>query len=300
MPEYIRNRQVSNPSEENEGFFCRFTFGQFFALLVLEVFTLFFVFYLGARYGPEFLGFEKKGPLVVGDSTPREGNAKEGSAKVTTTSDPEVAAMAKDLMEKARTPELKERLAEMLKRPAEGKAVSPADVARVAEMPPAAANPPMDVTANKPNTNPQQNVDIPQTEEPPMAKAEDLPPAKTGEPAGVPEDAPANAQKGQMPMRQASPPSEVEKGAVRIKSAENAKYSLQVGSYPKMTEANVAVEKWKTKGYSAYLMIADIPDRGRWYRVRLGGFASRDEAQKYKKEFESQEGIEALVVMNEQ
>jgi cell division septation protein DedD len=188
----------------------------------------------------------------------------------------------------------------MLKRPAEGKAVSPADVARVSETPAAAPNPVIDTAANRQNLNPQQNVAIPQTEEPPMAKAEVPPSARTEEAPSIPEDTATKAERGQMPMRQASPPAEVEKGAVRIKSAENAKYALQVGSYPKMAEANTAVEKWKSKGYSAYLMIADIPDRGRWYRVRLGGFASRDEAQKYKKEFESQEGTEALVVMNEQ
>lgn len=262
MTDYLKSRKGE---EQGEGFFCRFTFGQFFALLVLEVFTLFFVFYLGARYGPEFLGFEKKGAVIVGEAP-----LAEGTAKVATTNDPEVAAMAKDLVDKARTPELKERLAEMLKRAPEGKPTTPADVA--AYPPPPVAEPQ--------NPAMQQNPqDIPATEEPAQ---QDVAPA------------------GQMPMRQAGAAAEVEKGAVRIKSAENAKYSLQVGSYQQMGEANGAVEKLKAKGYRAFLMIADIPDRGRWYRVRVGGFASREEAKKYQKEFESQEATAAIVVMNEQ
>jgi len=293
MPEYIRHRSNSSPNapEDSEGFFCRFTFGQFFALLVLEVFTLFFVFYLGARYGPEFLGFSKKGPVIVGDA-----NQKEAS-KVTTTSDPEVAAMAKDLVEKAKTPELKERLAEMLKRAPEGRATPPADVGRFE-----GAQPLPNMTSTAEQKFGPQVVTIPNAAPQNRAAQNMPPPPETEEPpASVPaEQTKPSSQSGSMPMRQAQPPAEVEKGAVRIKSAENAKYSLQIGSYQQMAEANTAVERWKGKGYSAFLMIADIPDRGRWYRVRLGGFASREEAQKYKKEFESQEATQAIVVMNEQ
>lgn len=42
--------------DEEEEIFCRFTFGQFVSLALLELVALFFVFYLGARYGPDLLG----------------------------------------------------------------------------------------------------------------------------------------------------------------------------------------------------------------------------------------------------
>lgn len=252
--EYARGRQSR---EGGEGFFCRFTFGQFFALLVLEVFTIFFVFYLGARYGPKLLGLERKGPIVVGEKT---------TQKVLKTDDPEVAAMAEDIVAKARTPELKERLAKMLKQPSK-------DASRSAAM-----------ATNEPRP-----------QELPEGLTRDIPqeiPAETS--------TPGETASNELPMRQAKPPEEVEKGAIRIKAAENAKYALQVGSYQQMAEANAAVQKWRSKGYPAYMMIADIPDRGRWYRVRLGGFANRSEARKYKQQFEAQEAVETIVVMNEQ
>ena len=270
MNDYLKSRRGT---EGNEGFFCRFTFGQFFALLVLEVFTLFFVFYLGARYGPQFLGFEKKGAVVVGE-------APKDVQKAMTTDDPEVAAMAKDLVNKAQTPELKERLAQMLTRQPEGKPVAPADVAREDTLP-----------AYPPPSSQQQAAQTPQAVAPPPPTTEEPP---------VGEQPAAQGASGSQPMRQARPAAEVEKGAIRIKSAENAKYSLQVGSYQQMTDANNAVEKLKSKGYAAFLMIADIPDRGRWYRVRVGGFASREEARKYQQQFQQQEAISAIVVMNEQ
>src|SRR3989338_9518971 len=107
MSDYIRNKRVE---DGEDGFFCRFTFGQFFALLVLEVFTLFFVFYLGARYGREFLGIANTGPMIVGDVP----EAAEQGQEVMKTSDPQVAEMADDLISKAKTPELKDRIKQMI------------------------------------------------------------------------------------------------------------------------------------------------------------------------------------------
>jgi cell division protein FtsN len=276
MTDYLKARK---PGEEGEGFFCRFTFGQFFALLVLEVFTLFFVFYLGARYGPQFLGLNKQGAVIVGEAPKEEG------AKVLTTEDPQVADMARELVDKAKTPDLKERLAQMLNRTPDGKITQPANVGRADA---AAQTPPYPVP-------PSENLP-PAASQAPQAQ---LPPA-TGEPPVSDQEMAKAPEPSSMPMRQAQPPADVESGAVRVKSAENAKYSLQVGSYQQMGEANSSVEKWKAKGYAAFLMIADIPDRGRWYRVRVGGFASRDEARKYQQQFESQEATTAIVVMNEQ
>ncbi len=86
---------------------------------------------------------------------------------------------------------------------------------------------------------------------------------------------------------------------IRVKSGSNARYSVQIGSYPSMQEGTQIVERWK-EGYPAYMMIADIPDRGRWYRVRLGGFENREDAARYLKELQTRENVEALVVLNEQ
>jgi len=252
MPEYMRSRR----NDESESFFCRFTFGQFFALLVLEVFTLFFVFYLGARYGRGLLGLDKP-PAVALES----GQAVETS-RVITTADPEVREMAKDLISKADSPELKDRIKRMInqandEKPARMPEVVSVDREPTREMP---VEVPVDSVPEAPRTT-------------------------------VPDEAlPASDNAAQ--ARDAS--------VIRVKSAENARYSVQVGSFPNMAEATTVVEKWKGKGYAAYLMIADIPDRGRWYRVRIGGFESRSEATRYMDEFTSRENVEALVVLNEQ
>ncbi len=51
---------MSEFGKEVEDYFCRFTFGQFVTLILLELVTLFFVFYLGARYGPDLIGGRKE------------------------------------------------------------------------------------------------------------------------------------------------------------------------------------------------------------------------------------------------
>lgn len=237
MADYSRNRRGA---DESESFFCRFTFGQFFALLVLEVFTLFFVFYLGARYGREFLGLDNGTQVAVVAPA-----GVETSPTVTTTSDPEAKAIAKDIISKARTPELKERISRMLETPA----------------PSATPAPVPEPTAETP-----QPVRQPMSLRPPAQKPEDR-----------------------------------EGSVIRVKSAENARYSIQVGSYQQMAEAADLAEQWKGRGYPAYVMIADIPNRGRWYRVRLGGFATRKDASRYLAKLRVKENVsDALIVLNEQ
>lgn len=249
MPEYMRSRRGDEP----ESFFCRFTFGQFFALLVLEVFTLFFVFYLGARYGRGLLGLDKLPAVALESQAAQE-------SRVITTADPEVRRMARELMSKADTPELKDRIKKMISE-AQG-------------------------------DRPQRMPEVVSVErEPTQEKPVEVPLDSVPEEPRVREEG-AEIAKAEKPARDA--------GVIRVKSAENAMYSVQVGSYPDMAEASRVVKKWKAKGYPAYLMIADIPDRGRWYRVRLGGFESRGEATKYMNEFTTRENVEALVVLNEQ
>lgn len=289
MSEYMRTRRGD---EGNEGFFCRFTFGQFFAILVLEVFTLFFVFYLGARYGREFLGLDRK--AEVASSAPAEGEEKPEGPTVLSTSDPEAAELQKELVAKAQTPELKDRISRMFEAAqGEGKAPEAAKQGRAAEPPKEKAENPVVISGG---------------EERPAAEGGTLA-ASPGSAQGRPAPAPGGedvAGRG-MPPEESSPGERgdirsqaSDTSVIRVKSAESSRYSVQVGSYPQLAEATRVVDRWKGKGYPAYMMIADIPDRGRWYRVRIGGFSSRDDASRYLKEFQTRENVEALIVMNEQ
>ena len=58
-------------------------------------------------------------------------------------------------------------------------------------------------------------------------------------------------------------------------------YALQVASFPNESGAKQYSEKLVRAGVPVYVVSADIPRRGRWYRVRAGKFATPDEARKY-------------------
>lgn len=209
--------------EDRPSYFCRFTFGQFFTLLVLEIFTLFFIFYLGARYGRSLLGIETPPTLAEPSGLP-EVKVTDPNL-VATTNDPEIKELAKDILETAPTPDLKERVAEMLKE------------------------------RGKPTVD-QKAI----TEKPHKVITKTDPVIQTG-----PKDSP---------------------------------FTIQVGSYPNPDEAHHWVSQWKQKGYPAFLVSADIPGKGRWYRVRLGGFDSKADAQVYLDQFKQKEGVEAFIASN--
>ncbi len=64
--------------------------------------------------------------------------------------------------------------------------------------------------------------------------------------------------------------------------------AIQVASFKDSTDANKMVAKLKKKGYPAYKIIGKVPEKGIWYRVRVGYYKNKTEANsmlsKLKKE----------------
>jgi DedD protein len=65
-------------------------------------------------------------------------------------------------------------------------------------------------------------------------------------------------------------------------------YTLQAASVRDPNDANRLVQKLKKRGYPAYRVLAKIPGKGIWFRVRIGEFKTKTEARpilnKLKKE----------------
>jgi cell division septation protein DedD len=58
----------------------------------------------------------------------------------------------------------------------------------------------------------------------------------------------------------------------------NKNLTIQVASFKDPNVADKMVAELKKKGYPAYRSIGKIPERGIWYRVRIGYFSSKSEA----------------------
>ncbi|MBD3309108.1 hypothetical protein GF339_22095 [candidate division KSB3 bacterium] len=55
-------------------------------------------------------------------------------------------------------------------------------------------------------------------------------------------------------------------------------YSVQVASSTDREDSERLVQKYGERGYQAYVMVADLGEKGIWYRVRVGNLATREEA----------------------
>lgn len=72
-------------------------------------------------------------------------------------------------------------------------------------------------------------------------------------------------------------------------------FCLQVSSLPDRESAEKLVAKLATKGYTASVAEADIPGKGLHYRVRVGSYTSRADADSAAKAFKKKAGMAAIV-----
>jgi DedD protein len=85
----------------------------------------------------------------------------------------------------------------------------------------------------------------------------------------------------------------------QAKTAEEAgNYSLQLSSFQDKGEAQVYMRKLRDGGMTPFLVAAQIPGRGIWYRVRIGTYKNWEEALEAKQTFERDRKIIAYVAKN--
>ena len=77
----------------------------------------------------------------------------------------------------------------------------------------------------------------------------------------------------------------VKKGNIKYKdsvdSNEIGEYTIQIASFPNLDSAKEMEQSLKSKTYPVYIMTAVVPNKGTWYRVRIGEFSSKHEAMNY-------------------
>jgi cell division septation protein DedD len=76
------------------------------------------------------------------------------------------------------------------------------------------------------------------------------------------------------------------------------RYTLQVISYRDPEEARVFASALRKRGHAAYVTTGTVEDRGTHWRVRIGPFETRQEAQAYRTTFEREEGMNTFIVRN--
>lgn len=75
-------------------------------------------------------------------------------------------------------------------------------------------------------------------------------------------------------------------------------FTLQLSASQDRQEADRFVAKLRERGFAPYIIEAQVPGRGTWYRVRMGSFPTREAATRYLQDFRRETQLEAFVATN--
>lgn len=137
-----------------------------------------------------------------------------------------------------------------------------------------------------------------QPQKPSPTAVEKPAPAEQKEPA-APEksSAPAVEQKSEeektvSPEKKADPSTEqvksqpaVSKTPDRQQASVKRPYSIHVYSFKAKQDAEKEIKRLRDRGYDAYLATVELENKGTWHRVKIGHYATRDDAQQAAEAF---------------
>jgi cell division septation protein DedD len=83
--------------------------------------------------------------------------------------------------------------------------------------------------------------------------------------------------------------------AIREPKLDVGMFTVNVGSFRERGRAERLMSELKAKGYEAFVAEVTIPQKGAWYRVSVGKFPSRDEAQSLARTIKEKEGMDFFV-----
>jgi len=80
-----------------------------------------------------------------------------------------------------------------------------------------------------------------------------------------------------------------------VDTASDGSWTLQLSAYQEKGEADRFAAGLRDKGYAPYIVEANIPGKGTWYRVRMGRFPTKDAASRYMDDFRRETAMNAMV-----
>ena len=82
-----------------------------------------------------------------------------------------------------------------------------------------------------------------------------------------------------------------------VKPSPSGTLAVQVASTKDAASAEALVKKLTQLGYAGFSTVAEIPDKGTWYRVRVGPYRTKTEAEKVRRGL-IKDQFEGLIVKN--
>lgn len=76
-------------------------------------------------------------------------------------------------------------------------------------------------------------------------------------------------------------------------------FTLQLSAFQSKAEADKFSGRLRDRGYAPYIVTAEVPKKGTWYRVRMGSFPTKEAAGRYLADFKRETQLEAFVAGSE-
>lgn len=152
-------------------------------------------------------------------------------------------------------------------------------------------------TPSTPSSPPPYEIEV----VPPETSIRSFPPSKT-EPS-----VPSTTEEGKgIPFQETTTSPSVSQNLPSVPEGEGKKelstrkgpiYTIQIASFRDGESADHLLKFLESRGYDAYIEKASLGKKGIWFRVRVGTFSSREEAEKYLERLKGKENLEGYVTV---
>jgi cell division septation protein DedD len=152
-----------------------------------------------------------------------------------------------------------------------------------------------------PTTTTAQKPAEPKVAEPkPAAPKAEPKPVETKVAESKPAPAPGKVEPAPTPTRTAPQGAGLKEAIARAtqrptEAVPGGAFTLQLSAFQNRPEAERFAGKLRDRGYAPFIISAEVPGKGTWYRVRMGSFASKEAASRYLTDFKRETQLQAFV-----
>jgi DedD protein len=150
--------------------------------------------------------------------------------------------------------------------------------------------------AEKPAPKPAERADAPPPPAAPSAPPVEPPPHATAASPDAVVVAPAAKEPLVVPPPPRAPTTQVSAIVLTPPPHDPGAFTVQIGASPDAAEAQRLENKARGAGLRPYVVKADLGAKGTWYRVRVGSFADKDSAARFRKDVERELRSSAVVM----
>ncbi len=160
--------------------------------------------------------------------------------------------------------------------------------------------PPLPIVEARP-IEPPRPAEAVKPPEPPKVELAKAEPVKPPEPSKLSEPKPVEVKAEATPVKINQDAGALRDAIARAQKPAPAEtspdgaFTLQLSAYQDRAEADRFAAGLRDKGYAPFIVEANVPGKGVWFRVRMGRFPSRDAAGRYLADFKRETSIDAIV-----